>query len=112
MYAQASPSRFQTEISPCLPKCNPDPEFELSPPAPHPTLGRWPLPEEARESFHKYVSNRFYLVNFHFGKDPGAKLWPEMPALVRSLKKKETMNLIFAVKYVASLRLSLPSSLP
>lgn len=70
---------------------------------PHPTLGRWPPPEEARESFHKYISNRFYLVNFHFGKDPGAKLWPEMLALVRSLKKKETMNLIFAVKYVASL---------
>lgn len=38
MYAQASPSRFQTEISPCLPKCNPDLEFELSPPAPTPRL--------------------------------------------------------------------------
>lgn len=38
MYPQASPSGFQTEISPCLPKCNPDSEFELPPPAPTPRL--------------------------------------------------------------------------
>lgn len=72
-------------------------------PPPHPTLGRWPLPEDARESFHMYISNRLCLTNFHFGKDLGAKLWPETLALMRSFKKKETTNLIFAVKYVASL---------
>lgn len=48
MYTQAGPSRFQTEISPCLPKCNLDSEFELSPPAPTP-----------------------HLAGGHFGKMPG-----------------------------------------
>lgn len=38
MYTQASPSRFQTDISPCLPKFNPDPKRKFSPPAPIPRL--------------------------------------------------------------------------
>ena len=43
-------------------------------------------------------------MNFHFGKDLGAKLWPEMLDLIRFKKKKEkeTMNLVFVVTYVAS----------
>lgn len=59
---------------------------------PHPTLGRWPLPEDARGHFR----NRFYLMNSHFGKDLGAKV-------ARFFFKKETINLIFVIKYVASL---------
>ena len=42
-------------------------------------------------------------MSFHFGKDLGAKLWPDVLALIRLLKKKETTNLIFVVKSVASL---------
>lgn len=43
-------------------------------------------------------------MNFHFGKDLGAKLWPEMLDLLRIFffYKKETMNLVFVVTYVAS----------
>ena len=43
-------------------------------------------------------------MNFHFGKDLGAKLWPEMRDLIifKKKKEKETMNLVFVVTYVAS----------
>lgn len=69
---------------------------------PHPTLGRWPLPEDAREHFR----NRFYLMNFHFGKDLGAKV--ARCAGPPKIFKKETTNLIFVIMYVASLWLSPP----
>lgn len=36
-------------------------------------------------------------MNFHFGKDLGAKLWPEMLDLIRFFFFKETMNLVFVV---------------
>lgn len=56
---------------------------------PHPTLGRRPLPEDARESFCKYISTKFYSMNVHFGKDLGVKLGPDMLALIRFLKKRD-----------------------
>lgn len=69
----------------------------------HPMLGRWPLLEDARESFRKYIATKFYLINCHSGKDWGAKLWPDMLAFIKlKKKKKETMSHIFVVKCVAS----------
>lgn len=64
---------------------------------PHPMLGRWPLPEDARGHFR----NRFYLMNSHFGKDLGAKV-ARSAGPPKNFFKKETINLIF-VNYVASL---------
>lgn len=55
----------------------------------HPMLGRCPLPEDARESFRMYISTKFYLINFHFGKDLGATLWPDRLAFKRFKKKKQ-----------------------
>lgn len=53
MCTQASLSSFQTEISPCLPKFNPDPECEFSPLASTPCLAGghfWKMPGKASAS--------------------------------------------------------------
>lgn len=55
----------------------------------HPMLGRWPLLEDARESFRKYIATKFYLINCHSGKDWGAKLWPDMLVFMIFQKKKQ-----------------------
>lgn len=107
MDTRASPFRFHTEISPCLPKFNPHPEWKSSSPAPTRHLAG----AHFREKPGKASETRFDLMSFHFGKDLGAKLWPATLALMRLLKKKETTNPIFVVKSVASLWLSLPSFL-
>jgi len=48
-------------------------------------------------------------MTFHFGKDLGAKWRPEKLALLRFFRK-ETINLTFVVRYIASL--DFPKLLP
>lgn len=88
MCTQASLSSFQTEISPCLPKFNPDPECEFSPLASTPRLAGghfWKMPGKAAA---RNIATKFYLINCHSGKDWGAKLWPDMLAFIRLKKKR------------------------
>lgn len=96
VYAQASPSSFQTERSPCLPKFNPNSEFEFSPPAP--TLPRPPpqhlagghfrkMPEKASTcTFQTGSAWRMFTLAKIWVQNYGQKRWPSWDLLKRNDK--------------------------
>lgn len=102
MYTQNSPSSFQW-ISPCLPKHNPELECKFSPPASTPhlavaTSGR------CQGKRPQVDVNQVLLNEFSLWQRSGCKTVARNAGPPKNFffYKKETMNLVFVVTYVAS----------
>lgn len=112
MYAQARPTSFQTGISPCLPKFNPDSEFEFSPPAPTPALAGGHFrktPGKASPSTFPTGSTRwiFTLAKIWVQNDGQKCCWPSWDLLEG--KQQETWFLQLNTLCVSDFPYLLPS---
>lgn len=95
MYTQNSPSSFQTEISPCLPKHiqSWNANSLLLPPPP---TWQWPLQEDAGKCPQVDV-NQVLLNEFSLWQRSGCKTVARNAGPHKIFFFKETMNLVFVV---------------